>query len=651
MRPFILLALLAGSVLLPVRAAILEQQRGWFLAAEQALERGNVDEARRLAALLDGYPLQAYLRSRILTIFFGDDAEIRAFLESQGDSRPAAPLRRKWLERLAARDDWAGIARDYRDTDDLSTQCRYHYAQHRLGRHAEAWQGAAKLWDSGEARPGACDSLFAAWRETPAYSPEHFWKRYGLALEKDSTAVLDALRALLRPEDRPAAGFWSRVHAQPELAEDCGLWQRQAPYGRIFAHAVERLARQDPLRAELVWSFRRGDFALERDVRIRTDRHLALELATGRHPQAAAYLASIPEPEADEAIRTWRIRVALWFQNWPGALVALDRLGAGEKRQSQWLYWRARALEALGDGTLSREFYRQAAASRDFHAYLASLRTGTSPAFSFAPFPVGADELQHLAASPSFQAVTEWLVLNRPAEARGEWMHAIQTLSGRNLLLAARLAQGWGWHRLAILALAKADGLDDPGVRYPLAYSEPVLRETRDQGPDPALVYGVIRRESAFDAEIRSPAGALGLMQIMPATGAELARRLGERWQSERALLDPAINVRYGSVYLRDLLDRYAGRWPLAAAAYNAGPARVDRWLPPDRALPADIWIETIPYGETRHYVAAVLGYALVYRARLGLGAPNPDDWWPDIEPAPRNQPPTDQPRPVTVCR
>jgi soluble lytic murein transglycosylase len=120
-----------------------------------------------------------------------------------------------------------------------------------------------------------------------------------------------------------------------------------------------------------------------------------------------------------------------------------------------------------------------------------------------------------------------------------------------------------------------------------------------------------------LDTNAQSAVGAKGLMQIMPKTGQQIARSLGEPWQAENSLFNPDINIRYGAFYYKQLLNRFDGHFALAAAAYNAGPNQVSKWLPDTRPVPADVWIETIPFKETRKYVTSVLSYSIIYQQRM----------------------------------
>jgi soluble lytic murein transglycosylase len=150
-------------------------------------------------------------------------------------------------------------------------------------------------------------------------------------------------------------------------------------------------------------------------------------------------------------------------------------------------------------------------------------------------------------------------------------------------------------------------------LRYPLRYESIIKGHAKNYGLEPQLLAGMIYQESKFDADARSPSGAVGLMQLLPETGQGIADRTGGNTWTPADLLNPELNVRYGAWYLRHLLDKY-GSEELALAAYNAGQANVDRW----RARGVGI-----QFDETRHYVERVRElkqtYARAYASELGL--------------------------------
>jgi soluble lytic murein transglycosylase len=172
-----------------------------------------------------------------------------------------------------------------------------------------------------------------------------------------------------------------------------------------------------------------------------------------------------------------------------------------------------------------------------------------------------------------------------------------------------------------VFALNSGDDLRHYALRFPVAERATVLRESAANGLEPAWAYALIRAESAWQPDARSPANAWGLMQLLPGTGQRMARQLGVNWRGTSTLLDPETNIRLGTRYLAQQAEQFQGSPWLASAAYNAGPTPVQRWLTERESLPADVFIETIPYRETREYVARVLAFSVIYDWRLNGNA------------------------------
>jgi peptidoglycan lytic transglycosylase len=201
--------------------------------------------------------------------------------------------------------------------------------------------------------------------------------------------------------------------------------------------------------------------------------------------------------------------------------------------------------------------------------------------------------------------------------ANAEWRAATAALSKPQHCQAALLANQWGWYGRAIRSFANAGCWQDLTVNYPLAYDATLAPRVQALNLSLAWVYGVIRAESVFRPDVVSAAGAIGLMQLMPATGRRLAANLDMVLESSDALQDPRVNLTLGSAYLSRMLQRFNGSEPLATAAYNAGARRVDAWLPQSGALSGDVWVDTIPYWETRGYVRRVMSEAVIFDWRL----------------------------------
>ena len=647
------IAVLCHLLFAPVTSsgAPVERQREMFLQAEQAIKEGRTSLADELMAGLADYPLLPYLSYQKTLRGLDDTVSVVNFLDRFKQTRQAIALRQRWLERLAARGEWSQYVTHYRETENPNLQCNYYLALANLGRKSESWAGAEKLWPSGSSLPESCEKLFALWQASPQFTVGDAWKRFALAMQQGNLALAGDLQRLLPPSMLAQAELWQQVHANPRLVLSCSTLNPHEPAsGSIFAHGIDRLTTSEPMLALTAWLLHKNRYAIDGQEAARIDRRTALALAGQRLGQAGAYLLELPNENADEQIRGWRVRAALAQEDWPGVLAAIEMLRPQEKTQAQWLYWKARALSQFGATQAANEAYQAAAKERDFYGFNAADRIGVGYALTSTPATIGEAELQSLAANPAFSAIAELLALRREKEARSEWFHAIQSLPPGSLVAAAKLAQRWGLDNLAINTAAKASYWDDLALRFPLGQNALVLKTAQPLGADPAMIYALVRRESAFDPNAGSPVGAVGLMQLMPATGALVASRLNEILPSANALVEPERNLRYGISYFKELLERFGNQFALAATAYNAGPNRAERWLPADHAQSADVWIETLPVSETRQYVAAVLAYAIIYQNRLGLAGRHISEWLPEVSPGTKSTVRPDRSVSVQAC-
>ncbi|MDG4555524.1 MAG: transglycosylase SLT domain-containing protein [Candidatus Competibacter sp.] len=595
----------------------LRAQREAFQRAERSPEGISLDHAA-----LSAYPLYPYLRYQDLSGRLADfpAAEARDFLQTYPDTPLAGRLRAAWLRQLAGARRWNDFLRDFVPTRDPTLECWRRQALLADGQTETALQDFATFWLRGRSLPNACDPVIAVWQNQGHPSPELRWQRFALAMTEGETGLARFLRADMPETDRELADAWLAIADDPTLILDAARFEPGDPRTpAILADGLQRWTRRDALAAAAALdALKQREPALAPQLAAE-ERLLALWIASDYHPTALARLDALPETVVDRDVREWRIRVCLRRGDWPETLRRLDPLPPEERNSPRWQYWRGRALEALGRTEAAQQAYRAAAAQRDFHGFLAADRLGASYNMAGNPLTVSATELDALLArSPGLQRARELYVLGREPEANAEWRQAIQGFDHAALQQAALLAHRWEWHPQAIVTIAQAEHWDDLELRFPLAYREGVMHNAQADTLDPAWVYAVIRQESSFRPDARSPVGALGLMQLMPATGKQIAQELQDA-AAAPDLLQPGTNIRYGVHYLRRMLERLQGNLILATAAYNAGPNKVAQWLPTGEPVPADVWAETIPYRETRAYVQRVMEYAAVYRHLLGL--------------------------------
>ena len=615
-----------------VLSATIERQREVFLQAEKLVKKENESAFRERLVVLRDYPLYPYLKYQWLKRNLQNDREIQGFLTEHAETRYSGLLRNKWLDDLAKRGQWKTFISNYRDSGKTALQCQYLWARYQTGHQKEALLEAKELWVVGNSQPKECDSLFTRLVKSEYFTQDMVWKRFDLSLRKGNISLAEYLKGKLNSENRIAADFWLRVHKRPSLIEQRS--SRQKPYkqiGLIFAHGVDRMAINDPVAAVENWDWYKNDFYIDKARVQQLEKRLALALAFRKNKNAYGRLSRLPGE--DQSVREWQIRAALLERNWHHVDSSIELLSEEEKSKPKWQYWKARALVATGKQEQAKQIFYQLARDRSFYGFLAADYLGQDYHFSDQPIRLEQGQLEALVQQPDFKVAEEFRFVNHDLEARRQWWYAIGKLDKEQIITAAKLAQQWGWTQIAIFTIARAKHWDDLKLRFPVDYATQIQKNAVKRDLDPAIVFGLIRQESVFDKNVRSPAGARGLMQIMPRTGQQIAKDLKEKWRSKNILFDPDVNVKYGTFYYRKLLDRFNGHFALTTAAYNAGPSRVIRWMPENGAVPADIWIETIPYKETRKYVATVLANAMIYQQLTGRGSLKISDFMKDVYP------------------
>jgi soluble lytic murein transglycosylase len=599
----------------------LSAQRERFKIVDHALERGDAALFEAEKADLAQYPLYPYLLYRFLLqrVQAYPATQVRDFLVAYEDSPLANRLRKAWLAQLAKEHRWADLLRDYRPGNDTALNCYQRQALLHTGQARKALRRIEEIWMHGRSLPDACDPLFRLWRDQGGLSREGIWKRFRLALAADEVRLARYLRGQLSAEDQTRADLWLAVHNDPGLTLDAIQLEPDDPDApAIVLHGLRRWSHDDSVSAAAALDILKKRYALPETPLAELERTLALFVASRGHPSALARLNTLPPAMVDEGVQAWRVRTGLMHRDWQTALRGLDQMSPELADRPQWRYWRARALEQTGHPQDAERAYRALAGKRDYYGFLAADRLKVP--YQFHDVPIRIDDATKralLVQLPGLQRARELFLLQRHWEARLEWRYATRTLAQSDLKTAAQLAHEWGWHWAAIAALADADAWNDLALRFPTPYRDRVLASARESHVDPAWVYAVMRQESSFQPDIRSSAGALGLMQIMPDTGRRVAQRLQFTLPNDYALLNTGTNIRLGAAYLSHALDRLQHNALLATAAYNAGPHRVSQWLPEDARMDADVWAETIPFHETRKYVKRVMEYTVIYQQRL----------------------------------
>jgi len=624
-------------LLLPLHVSVastltLDKQRKEFLAAEKLIKQGKTNLFFKKSEGLIDYPLYPYLQYHWLKRNLNQTTRIKAFLKQYAETRYAGLLNYKFQIYLAKHKRWSEFINQYSPTNNTKIQCYYYRAKYNTGAKKEALAGASKLWTVGKSQPSECDAVFKVFKDSSLFTPEVMWQRFNAALLNKKVKLAKYIQRSMSKKDQQIAERWLKIHASPLLITNHKFLNVKQPQsGLIFAHGVDRLARTDYVRAIEIWDARKLDFKINTARKDRLEQRLAMSLAFRRDKMAYSRLSQLNNP--DESAREWRVRAALTEQNWTHVEQSISALDEETKENEKWKYWLARALEKTDKVKVSEFIFTKLSKDRSFYGYLSADKLNKSYQLSDHPVQVTDEMLAKFMQKTDFRVVAELIKVNKGLEAKRQWWYSVRKLDKNEILIAAKYAQKLKWKQVAIFTIAKAKYWDDVSIRFPIVYEKQVQKNADRQDLNPAIIFGLIRRESAFNQNAKSPVGARGLMQIMPKTGQQIARELKEKWRNTNALFNPTTNVKYGSYYYKQLLNQFNGHYALAAAAYNAGPHRVNRWLPKTEAVAADIWIETIPFKETRAYVSAVLTYALIYQKQLKKNILTMKDFMRDVLP------------------
>lgn len=616
-----LLCLMSTWLYASDEGAASDDRRMTFLAAEKALNSGNIHQYQHLLQQLDDYPLRpyleyAYLRKRLHRI---SQQQVSEFLDRNHDTPLHSRLLNAWLKTLAQQGRWQAFLAAYEPSSNTSLQCYYRWAQHQRGNPQQAFAGLEALWVVGQSQPRACDQLFTAWKAGGHLTSDHVWQRLQLVMQARKSKLARYLVGLLPKQEQAWAELWLRVHRKPELVLQEKHFSRYHPMrNAILLHGVSRLAYRDIEQAVKAWDIIRHRYTFTDSDIATIERRIAMRYATLGHPQALSWLASINGLHPDTNTIEWQIRSAIDIQNWESTLQSIELLDPKSKNSERWRYWQARALAGLEQHQAAEEIYWELADQRSYYGFLAADHLDVGYQFSNQPATVVYDDLKMLERQPGLMRARELYALERILDARREWWHATHNMPEQTLQQAAAIAHQWGWHDRAILTMARTHYRDDLALRFPLVYEDQIRKEANKNKIEPALAFALIRQESAFTPDARSHAGAMGLMQLMPGTAKQAAKNLGIRLRHNLALTDTELNLKLGMYHLHKVLLQNQNNPVLATAAYNAGGHRVKQWMPKQGIMAADIWAETVPFKETRNYIQNIMLFAAIYEQRLG---------------------------------
>jgi soluble lytic murein transglycosylase len=595
-----------------------EKQRAAFMRAERNVWSMGDDELLEALRELGDYPLSPYLIAKKLRhrMSLNDEQAVRAFLAQYEDAPFAKRLRRDWLEYLAKRNQRSLFIEFYQTSNSTKMQCHFLRFQYEAGVAKEdIFEQIPALWNVGKSQDDTCDPIFGVWMKAGKLTEDLVLHRIEKAADGGRHQLIPYLRTLLPTDKQYIADRWQEVRKDPANVRHLVRYPGKLPNieAQIISYGLSRLIWRDEDLALKTYERARTRIAFSDKQRARIIHRFAVALAIDEHPDAERWLveASLVEPES-ETMR-WHLAYLLKKQDWQSIALLIEKSPPQLTNENQFQYWLARAYESLERGDEAELLYAQLAQERHYYGFLASARLQRPYSFQNQPVEADTRALTKIVNIESTQRAYELRKLERFYHARLEWIYTQRKLNDHEKLAAAVVSSHWEWHDQSIFSLSREGYLDDVDRRFPMAFAQLLTREANKNDIPPEWAFAIARRESSFMSDAVSSANARGLMQVLPST----ARYLEKRRVTAKDLLDANTNARIGNKYLRYLMNKLDDNLLLATASYNAGWRKVKQWLPEQGSVPADIWVETIPYRETRNYVKAVLAYQQIYQDKI----------------------------------
>lgn len=568
----------------------------------------------------------------LLRLEQADNAEVMDFVTHYAEMPFAERLRGEWLKKLAKQQDWPLFFEHYKTfkREDTALLC-YAMLGHFQSGDVDVSAQTRDLWMTTVDLPSNCNPLFDAMQRTGALTIDDIWARFRLALYEgklglaksivtrlpDSTDIdpklLDVAyqspQALLenKPNVVKAGKKKSTVTISASFKTRYGI--------EVNLYALDRLARTNVDAAVVV--FQRLADKLSSDHQAVVWGRIAYHAARSHHPKALDYYALAKETYLNSEQLAWKARAAMRAEDWGVVLNAISAMRMPQVEEGAWRYWKARALKAQSMQAEANAIFGPLSKERHYYGLLAAEELESVMGNVQEQYTVTDVEVTAIASLPAIKRALELQRLEMRWEAKAEWVWATRGFDDKQLLAAAEYAARQKWYDIAISTADNTKHIHDFNLRYPAPYRDLFRASARNENVDEAWIYGLARQESRFMHYAKSGVGASGLMQLMPTTAKWAAKRMGLEGYNSDMIQDLSTNVGIGTYYMRYTLELMSGQAVMATAAYNAGPSRAKRWMA-NEPLEAAIYIETIPFAETRSYVQKVMANAQMYAPRLG---------------------------------
>lgn len=594
--------------------------RELYKKAEQAIKKKQFSRFSNYQKQLTHYPLYPYLEYAFLKakVNTASNSQFETFLQTYPDLPVTPSLRKRWLFRLAKQQKWPLLLKYYQAQSDTALHCLYFQARLKNNFSEQLLEEIRDQWLVGKSLPNECDPAFDVLYKSHLMNDDLVWQRIQLSIEANNFRLANYLAKKLQRKYKNEFASWQKAHQNPKQWLQNSKSSSNTIDNDIVVYSIKRLARGSFNQALKFWQIKQQQHNFSAEQIGKLNHYLAIQAVRKDHQSSMQLLDAVPNKYLDKKIFLSKVKLALQEKKWATLLKWLDSEPPDDDSiKNAWYYWKARALQKQGYPYEADKAFAKIKNERDYYGFLAADYLNLEYGFNHTPIQSTQSIRKDIYELPAILRIKEFLELDKRREAIREWQWLIKSMDTEQLEQAALVASELKWNDRVIVTLGKGKLYNDLNLRFPLNFEKKIQWYSDKYHMDLSWVFALVRSESAFVETARSPAGALGLMQVMPATGRQTAKRLGWKSFNSNMLLKADNNIPIGSAYLKQMLNKFDNNIILATAAYNAGPHRVKKWLPDSDCLEPDIWIELIPFTETRQYVKRILYYANIYDWRF----------------------------------
>jgi soluble lytic murein transglycosylase len=587
-----------------------------FNQAEQALNDDDQEKYFKLKHQLEDYVLYPYLQYLEILANFDNysDETIENYLNQNNKTFWGYVLRRKWLDYLGEHGEWSTYQKNYVSSGNRRA-CWHIVAEYEVGSKDKALKDFTSIWTSGSSIPSACDQMIDVWQQSKFNTNDIKLKKISLLISSNKLSKAKEYAQGLPQSDRVFMIDWADTRNDPiqGLPEFIKQYHNHVYFDQALVDVVDHFAYSSPIVAGEYWKKLENKQLINTKTENLAQAEIATSLARIHNKQAIYWLEAVNDKYADSLLWQWRIRTAVYWEDWSRVVKWSSALPNNLAKKDVWQYWYAVGLWHVGQKDQANAIWKKVAQIRDYYGFLAADQIDAPYAIETVEQPVSEAIEKSVLHSTLVKTTGQLFIIGKDDVAVQYFRWSATSLSREEALAVANIADHWKKYNLVIYSLMLSGYSGDLEKRFPVAYYNKIVKATNRYNIDPVWVLALMRQESHFRVDAGSWVGAKGLMQLMPNTAEFIAKHDDIPYDSVSQLFSINTNINLGVANLAYEKHNFKGNMILATAAYNAGMGNVRNWMPA-RSMRAQRWVLSIPFLETRKYVNNILAYYIIYQ-------------------------------------